>query len=212
MHPPLNPQRNAPSSNTGPREKNRFFAWIRRLISSIFSCLMYIIFLILIVLTILVILIFQCRLNIPIPPQWNFLPNTVVNYWEWADDWQMSRCPELEEGNYILGGEPLPVFDEEGEIIPIPTACVEGSITFSPWNASAGSTFDISLDDFSANETLHACWYYPSGSLVNCVNLEVDENGHRETTYWSENDEPTGVYRMEVDGECASVSTEWTID
>ena len=105
-----------------------------------------------------------------------------------------------------------PTFDEEGEIITPPTACARGTITFSPWNAAAGSTFDISLEGFSANETLHACWYYPSGSLVNCTDLEVDENGRRDTVYWSESDEPSGVYRMEVEGECVTVSTEWTID
>ena len=209
----LNPQQAAYNNpNPGNREQNRFLAWAGRQFSSFFSCVMYIIFLIFFILIILTILAFQCRLNIPIPPRWDFLPNSVINYWEWADDWQMSRCPDLEEGNYILGDEPLPVFDEEGEIITPPTACAGGTITFSPWNAATGSTFDISLDGFSANEILNACWYYPSGSLVNCTDLEVDENGHRDTVYWSESDEPTGIYRMEVDGECATVSTEWTID
>jgi len=111
-----------------------------------------------------------------------------------------------------MGDEPLPVFDEEGEIITPPTPCTKGTITYSPTNAPAGSTFDISLDGFLANETVHACWYFPSGSLVNCSDLEVDENGHRDTYFWSEIDNPTGAYLMEVAGKCATVSVDWTIE
>lgn len=198
-------------SNAGYHRQGKFGSFIGQLLSGIFSCLTYIIILLLVVIAILAALIYQCYLNIPIPPEWDFLPKNVISYWNWADDWQMERCPTLTKGNYFFGKEPLPRFDKEGELL-VESEYNQVSITFSPWSAPAGSSFEISLDGFSPNDTIHACWYYPSGALVNCADLETDEEGHRDTLYWSNSTDPIGKYLMEAQGQCASASVEWTVE
>jgi len=186
-------------------------SFIGRLLSGIFSCLTYIIILTLVITTILAVLIYQCHLNIPILPGWDFLPKNVISYWNWADDWQTERCPKLTEGNYFFGEEPLTRFDNEGELL-VESEYGQASITFSPWSAPSGSSFEISLDGFSPNDTIHACWYYPSGALVNCTDLEADKDGHRDTLYWSNSTSPVGKYLMEAEGQFASASVEWTVE
>ncbi len=210
LYPPFQPEyKITPSTST--RRQRRFGSFIERLFSDIFSCLSYIIILLLIAFTILAVLIFQCRLNIPILPGWDFLPQIMINYWGWADDWQMDRCPKLTEGNYFFGDKPMPKFDDEGDLV-IEPECEQATITFSPWSAPVGSSFEISLDGFSPNDTIHACWYYPSTTLVNCTDLESDEDGHRDTMYWSSSTDPIGTYHMEAQGQCSEASVEWTVE
>jgi len=199
------------TSHMRSREKGKIGSFIGQVFSGIFSFLVIIILLILIIATILVVLIIQCRLNIPISPEWDFLPKVVSNYWIWADDWQMEKCPTLTKGNYFFGEEPLPKFDDEGELL-VESECSHASITFSPWSAPAGSSFEISLDGFSPNDTIDACWYYPSGALVNCIDLQADEEGHRDTLYWSNSTGPIGKYLMEAQGQCSFASVEWTVE
>jgi hypothetical protein len=210
LYPPSQPENNI-TPNTGYRRKRGFGFFIGKLFSGIFSFLGYIIVLLLITIAILAVLIFQCRLNIPLPPAWDFLPKVVISYWNWADDWQMEQCPDLNKNNYFFGSEPLPKFDNEGNLV-IEPECGQAAITFSPWSAPAGSIFEISLDSFSPNDTVHACWYYPSTALVNCTDLETDNEGHRDTKYWSSSTDPTGTYRMEAQGQCSSASVEWTVE
>ena len=198
-------------ANAGTHRPGNFGSFIWRLLSDIFSCLTTMIVLSLIISAILAVLIYQCHLNIPILSRWDFLPKKVISYWNWADDWQMERCPTLTEGNYFFGEEPLPRFDNEGELL-VESEYSQASITFSPWSAPSGSSFEISLDGFSPNDTIHACWYYPSGSLVNCTNLEADEDGHRDTLYWSNSTDPIGKYLMEAQGQSVSASAEWTVE
>ncbi|MDO9546042.1 MAG: hypothetical protein Q7J07_04730 [Pelolinea sp.] len=193
------------------RRKGGFGRFISGLFSSIFSFLILMFVLLLVIAVLLAVLVYQCRLNIPIPPEWDFLPKVVIHYWNWADEWQMERCPDLAEGNYFFGSEPLPKFDEQGEMIIVPE-CAAASITFSPWSAPAGTTFKISLDGFAPNETIHACWYFPSSALVNCTDMESDSQGHRETVYWSGGTDPVGQYRMDAQGDCAAASVEWTVE
>jgi len=198
-------------SNAGTRRQGKFWAFIGQLLSGILSCLTTMIVLSLIMIAILALLIYLCHLNIPIPPRWDFMPKNVISYWNWADDWQVEKCPTLTEGNYFFGKEPLPRFDDEGELL-VESEYSQASITFSPWSAPAGSSFEISLDGFSANDTIHACWYYPSGALVNCTDLKADENGHRDTLYWSNSAGPVGKYLMEAQGQYTSASAEWTVE
>ena len=193
------------------RAPSRFFRFIGRLIAGIFNFILYVVVLIVCIAAVMAVLFYQCRVNIPIPPDWEILPKVVVNYWNWADEWQMERCPKLTPDNYFFGNEPIPKFDEEGELILEPE-CADAVITFDSWNAPAGTTFTISLDNFKPGETVEACWYYPSNALNNCATLTMDENGHEETVYFSSDQDPRGEYRMEVSGECPLVSTEWTIN
>ena len=193
------------------RQKGRLVRIISGLFSAIFSFLFSMLMLLLLIIVLLGVIVYQCRLNIPIPPGWNFLPKVVTHYWNWVDEWQMERCQDLAEGNNFLGSELLPKLDEQSEVFLTPE-CAPASITFSPWSAPAGTTFDISLDGFTPNETIHACWYYPSSALVNCSDLESDDQGHRETVYWSDGTDPIGQYRMDAQGECASASVEWTVE
>ncbi|MCD6355779.1 MAG: hypothetical protein J7L66_00715 [Anaerolineaceae bacterium] len=196
---------------TGSRQISRPFTFLWRLIASLFNFILYIIVLIICLGAILGVLVYQCRVNIPVHPDWDFLPNVVANYWNWADEWQMNRCPKLTEKNYLFGDEPIPKFDGEGELIVTPE-CGNASITFAQWSAPAGTTFKISLDGFPPNETIHCCWYFPSSVLVNCTDLEADKNGHRDTVYWSSDQDPKGKYRMEAQGGCANAIVEWTIE
>ena len=188
-----------------------FISWF---FSAILSFLASVFILLIVIGILLRVLVYQCRLNIPIPPDWDFLPEVVIYYWNWADEWQMKHCPDLIEGNYFFGSEPLLTFisqEENAESIQTPE-CAPGSITFSPWSAPAGTTFGISLDGFAPNETIHACWYFPSSALVNCANLIADNQGHRETVYWSEDLDPIGEYRMDAHGACATASVKWTVE
>ena len=210
LFPPSQPEYRI-RANAGYRWQGKFGSFIGRLLSSIFSCLTCIIVLLLAILTILAALIYLCHLNIPVPPRWDFLPKNAISYWNWADDWQTERCPKLTEGNYFFGENPLPKFDKDGELLVEPENS-QASITFSPWSAPAGSSFEISLDGFSANDTIHACWYYPSGALVNCTDLEANEEGHRGTLYWSNSTCPIGKYLMEAQGQRAFASAEWTVE
>jgi len=193
-----------------PAPKMSFFS---RLLSALFSCLAYAIFLLLILITILALLILQCHLNIPNPPAWEFMPAAIAEYWDWADDWQMERCPDLAEDNYLFGSEPLPIFNNQGGMpIEIEPVCRPGTINFAPRSAPVGSTFSITLEGFVPNEPLRACWYFPSTTLVNCADLEADAFGKTDTVYWSGENEPRGKYTMEVESLCGLVTANWTVE
>lgn len=211
LEPEDNPEELTGSASKKFRRKGRLGRFISGFFSAIFSFLITIFILLLVITILLGVLVYQCRLNIPIPPEWDFLPKVVVFYWNWVDEWQMGRCPDLTMENKIFDSELIPIFDEQVEDT-VASECAPGSITFSPWSAAAGATFDISLDGFAPKETIRACWYYPSSALVNCTDLESDDQGHRETIYWSSSTDPVGQYRMDAQGECTSASVEWTIE
>jgi len=160
---------------------------------------------------ILFVLLWQCRVNLPVAPNWSFMPKIVANYWNWLDDWQMKRCPDLTPDNYFLGDEPVPAFGADGDLIFQPE-CGEAAITFTPESAPAGSTFTISLDHFTPDSTLKSCWYFPSTKLENCADLDTDEDGHRDTAYFSDANSPTGTYLMEVEDECGMVRKEFVVE
>ena len=185
---------------------------IGRFFSGILNFILYIVVIIICVAAILGVLVWQCRVNIPIAPGWKFMPKIAANYWNWLDDWQMERCPKLAPDNYFFGDEPVPAFDESGELVFEPE-CSPSVITFNPRSAPVGTFINISLDGFMPEETVRACWYLPlTTSTDDCLDLQTDENGHLETGYTSDKSYPKGVYRMEVQDSCALVSQEFTLE
>lgn len=200
-----------PRSGSTGNGGRRLLRGIGRMFVAIINFILYVAVLIICAAAILFVLLWQCRVNWPIAPNWEFLPKVVVNYWNWLDEWQMKRCPDLTPDNYFFGDEPVPTFNQSGELVMNPD-CGSAVITFSPQSAPAGTTLDISLDGFMPEETVQACWYFPSNKLENCLDLETDAEGHAETVYFSTNDYPRGTYRMEAEDSCPLVSQEFTLE
>jgi hypothetical protein len=221
LHPPQPLPAADPSLTPGmsqvPRSKathgggSRLLRGIGRFFNTILSFILYVVVLIICAAAILFVLLWQCRVNWPIAPNWEFLPKVAVHYWNWLDGWQMTRCPDLTPGNYFFGDEPVPVFDESGAQMN-GSQCGNAVISFSPQSAPAGTTLDISLDGFMPEETVEACWYYPSNALENCLDLMTDADGNAETVYLSSTNHPRGTYRMEVEDTCGQYSQEFCLD
>ena len=51
----------------------------------------------------------------------------------------------------------------------------------------------------------------PDESLINCTDLDADENGDRKTRFLSEKNDPTGIYSMEAVGACSRAEAIWDI-
>jgi len=203
--------RKSRKSKQARRQIRQTMGGIRRWIANLFFFILYALVTVMCILIILFILVRQCVVNWPIAPEWDFLPNVVVNYWNWLDEWQMKRCPDLMPDNYFFGDEPVPIFDESGALT-VESACGNAVITFNPQSAPAGTTMDISLDGFMPEETIEACWYYPSTKLENCIDLQTDADGQAETVYFSSSDYPRGTYRMEAEDSCALVSQDFILE
>ena len=190
---------------------SRLLHAIWRFFAGILNFILYFAVIIICAAAILFVLIWQCRVNVPIAPNWEFMPKIAANYWNWLDGWQMKRCPDLTPNNYFFGDEPVPAFDESGELVFAPE-CGPAVITFNPPSAPAGTTRNISLEGFMPEETVKACWFFPSGKLENCIDLQTDADGAAETVYFSDKSFPSGEYRMEVVDSCATVSQTFTLE
>ena len=200
-----------PRSGSRGEGASRFVRGVGRFFGAIFSFILYGSVLIVCAAAILYVLLWQCRVNMPIAPDWEFLPKVVVHYWNWLDSWQMKRCPDLTPNNYFFGDEPVPAFNENNELMN-ESQCGNAVITFSPQSAPAGTTLNISLDGFMPEEIVEACWFFPSKALENCLDLETDADGHVKTVYLSSNNFPRGIYRMEAQDSCNQVSQEFRLE
>jgi hypothetical protein len=140
-----------------------------------------------------------CVVDIPNSPN-NFSNNFILSFWEEINSWQSKKCNTniVQLTKNIL-------------LTPTQEGCTNPSIIINPENGTIGSTFIIYLNDFSKNDHIKACWYFPSGDLINCADLEADENGYRKTKFWSEIGNPPGNYKMEVIGKCSKATIYWMI-
>jgi len=153
---------------------------------------------------------FTCFINIPEAPDEGY-PVLILSAWEKLDSIQTGRCPEL-----ISTEKPIDV--EEKADPRVQTAdekeafsCGQPIITFDPTVGEIGTTFKIMLEGFSGNDQIEACWYFPDETLINCVDLEADENGNKVTKFWSESDDPAGIYTMKAVGSCSQAEEVWEV-
>jgi hypothetical protein len=140
-------------------------------------------------------------------------PEFILTAWEEVDAMQKERCadkdPADEPGTKEVLEDPrIQTEVEAEEEVPV---CGQPTIRIEPTIGEIGTTFDIFLEGFSANDEIEACWYFPDESLINCADLDADENGYRKTWFWSEKNYPTGVYSMEAVGACSRAEAIWDI-
>jgi len=164
---------------------------------------------------------FTCVFELPAAPE-DGLPDFVIQGWQKVENIQHSQCANKQywfgpnAGNIeeILG-EPSPETEHDEEIsAEVPQAsemCGHPSIHLEPASGPIGTTFEITLEGFSENDSIDACWYYPDGELINCAELVANIEGFRTTTFWSEPGDPAGKYRMETKGRCSEVEITWIV-
>jgi len=177
------------------------------------SCISYFLIALLIALTISAIAVFNCLFDVPEVPEQGY-PVQILDLWEKIDNLQEDMCVDIGYASESeeKGIEELQESDiVEGNVQETET-CGHPSIRFEPVGGTIGTQFEIFLEGFSANDEIEACWYYPSGELINCAELDADENGFRKTTYWSEENDPPGEYLMEAKGECSKAEAAWFIE
>jgi len=163
---------------------------------------------------------YACVFKFPDLPEWNF-PEKIVDVWEKITSLQRQQCSDLgywfgedatrheklmEASEVVEEGVEKPVVEESE-----PQQCGSPSIRVEPPQGEIGSTFKIFLSGFSPNDKINTCWYYPDGEEINCTILDANEEGNRETTFWSESDDPPGEYGMNAVGVCSSVEITWII-
>ena len=156
----------------------------------------------LITLTIGAVAVFNCMFDVPEAPEQGY-PVQILDLWEKIDNLQEDKCADTgyPGESVIVGG------NGQGT-----ETCGHPSIRFEPAGGTLDTKFEIFLEGFSENDGIEACWYYPSGELVNCAELDADKNGFHRTTYWSEENDPPGEYRMEAKGECSEADAVWFIE
>ena len=165
---------------------------------------------------------FTCVYEIPAPPE-KGLPVFIIQIWKQIEGIQNGQCVGSEywvgpnAGNIeeILLDEKSSVNEVE-EKIPESSesnmyTCEKSTINFNPESGSIGDTFEILLEGFPPDDEIESCWYFPDGTLINCVELKMDENGTHKTKFWSEKDDSPGEYRMTVEGSCPSIDYTWMI-
>jgi len=182
------------------------------LTSCITSCLSYVLIALLVGITVAAVALFNCIFNFPEAPKEGY-PEQILTLWEKIDNLQKSKCEKSgfageSEKTGTPEERPTEIFEETAEE---ESMCGQPRIRFEPSAGTISATFDIYLDGFSANDSIQACWYYPSGELINCAELQSDKNGYRKTTFWSEKSDPAGEYRMEAQGVCSEAEATWTI-
>ena len=167
------------------------------------------------------VLAFTCVYEVPAPPE-KGLPDFVIQVWKQIEGIQNGQCigkeywvgPNAGNIEEILG-KISPVYELE-ENIPESSesnmyTCEKSTIYFNPESGSIGDTFEILMEGFPTGDAIEACWYYPDGTLINCVELKMDENGTRKTKFWSEKNDPPGEYRMTAEGSCPAIGYTWTV-
>lgn len=176
------------------------------------SCLSYFLIAVLIAATIVFVALFNCIFNLPDLPDREY-PAIFVRLWNEIDSRQQARCADSGYAEEAEPTEPVPQEIPENKAEPIEEAvmCGQPTIRIEPANGSVGATFTIILEGFSPSDQIEACWFYPSGEIINCAELDADSSGFRKTTFWSETNDPPGDYRMEAKGQCSEASTVWEI-
>jgi len=178
------------------------------LVSNISACLTsivsYFLIALLIALTIAAVFVFNCVYNVPPAPEQGY-HEKILELWQKINEIQEEKCIDIgyageKEGKGIGENFESAEVESEGQS---PEACGEPNIRFEPENGTLETRFDIFLEGFSTDDLVDACWYYPSGEMINCVKLDVDENGFRKTAYWSEENDPIGEYSMQAAGQCS---------
>ena len=184
---------------------------ISRSSSCLFNAIGYLIVFLLVGLAIAAAAVFICVLDVPDAPEAGY-PEFILTIWEKVDAMQNERCTEEDAGGSdvkeAVEDPRVQLEMEEEEAEPV---CGQPTIRIEPTIGVIGTTFDIYLEGFSANDEIEACWYFPDESLINCVDLDADENGYRKTRFWSEKNDPTGVYSMEAVGVCSRAEAIWDI-
>lgn len=177
------------------------------------SCISYFLVALLIALTIGAVAVFSCTFDVPEAPEQGY-PVQILDLWEKIDNLQKEKCVDVGFAGEIeeKGIEEIHDSDIVGENGKETETCGFPSIRFEPVGGTIGTQFDIFLEGFSANDEIEACWYYPSGELINCAELDANENGFRKTSFWSEENDPPGEYRMEAKGECSEADAVWLIE
>ncbi len=184
------------------------------LFSNLSSCFIsgisYFLITVLIALTIGAVAVFNCTFDVPDVPQEGY-PAQILTIWENIDNLQKTKCADTgyagESKEKEIGESLKSDTVEEGK--QDSAICGQPSIRFEPAGGTIGTTFEIFLEGFSVNDEIKTCWYYPSGELINCAEIDADENGFRKTVYWSEEDDPPGEYRMEAKGKCSEANAAW---
>jgi len=180
--------------------------------SCLINLLSYSILLVLILSTIAFVAGFSCVIEIPKPPESGF-PEKILNIWIDLEKKQDEKCTGTGYGDDLSRSttkkdiqDLVDSKNENSEAI-----CEDPKIIFEPENGLIGSTFIINLEDFSANDLIEACWYFPDQTLINCADLKANERGFIQTKFWSEPDDPTGVYSIKAIGKCSQAEKDFEV-
>lgn len=180
--------------------------------SCLFNIIGYLIIFLLVGLAIAAVAVFTCFLDVPEAPAEGY-PEFILTIWGEVDAMQKERCAEKggaggPDAKEAVEEDPRVQLEIEAEEEP---ACGQPTIRIEPTIGVVGTTFDIFLEGFSTNDEIEACWYFPDESLINCADLDADENGDKKTRFWSEKNDPTGIYSMEAVGACSRAEAIWDI-
>jgi len=150
---------------------------------------------------------YACLIEFPRLPTSKY-PAFLVNGWSTLRVIQDRRCTFEQTAEIPVTGLPEAVVNEEADE---ESMCTNPAILFEPEGGGIGTEFAIFLNNFSPDDEIEACWYYPDGTVINCADLDADSKGNRITKFWSENDDVPGVYTMEAIGECSSAKAMFEI-